>query len=113
MLNIERWTHVPLYVQAVQVTDANMEEVAEWCDGVIASIEADGKEPVDYIKVATIRPIRLRQTQAFVGDWVLKTEVGVKCYMDKAFKRAFIEAPESDPVVLERAEQIFEDAVKT
>jgi hypothetical protein len=111
-LEIERYTHIPLYVQAVRVTDENLDEVAEWCEGTICSIERDGKDPVDYVKVATIRPMRERQTQAFPGDWVLKTGIGIKVYTDKAFKRAFVEAPESDPAVLARAEEIFKEPVK-
>lgn len=113
-LDIQRYTHVPLFVQAVRVTDENMDEVAEWCDGIICAVEEDGKPPVDYIKVATIRPIRERQTQAFAGDWVLKTETGVKTYNNKAFNKSFIPAPEeSDPEILARAEEIFKEPAKT
>lgn len=107
-LEIERWTHKPLYVQAVLVTAENMDDVAEWCDGTICTVEDDGKDPVDYIRVATIRPIRQRQTQAFEGDWVLKTAVGLKVYTDKAFKKSFDPAPdESDPKALELLKNIF------
>ena len=107
-LKIERYVHVPLYVQAVRVTAENMEEVVEWCEGAMCTVEEEGKEPVDYIKVATIRPIRARQTQAFEGDWVLKTDIGLKVFTEKAFRRAFVEAPEeSDPQSLERLETVF------
>ena len=111
-LAIERYQHVPLYVEAVRVTNDNFEDVAEWCDGVICTLDEDKtKEPVDYIKVATIRPIRARQTQAFVGDWVLKTGMGLKVYNNKAFHKSFIAAPESEPSVLARAEAIFAEPV--
>ena len=110
-LKIERYVHVPLYVQAVRVTAENMEEVVEWCEGAMCTVEEEGKEPVDYIKVATIRPIRARQTQAFVGDWVLKTGMGLKVYNNKAFHKSFIAAPESEPSVLARAEAIFAEPV--
>lgn len=42
-------------------------------------------ETVTYIKVPTRRPINRRQTQAFVGDWIVKSEKGLKAYTAKAF----------------------------
>lgn len=91
-LAIERYTHVPLYVNAVQVTAENMADVAAWCGGTIQT-DAEKKQ---FIKVAAIRPLRERQTQAYVGDWVLKTDVGLKVYTTKAFTRGFIHAPENN-----------------
>jgi hypothetical protein len=87
-LAVQRYTHVPLYVQGVQITAENMAEVASWCAG---SLQTDN-EKKQYIKVATIRPLRERQTMAYVGDWVLKTEVGLKVYTNKAFTRGFVDA---------------------
>jgi len=107
-LEIERYQHTPLYVEAVRVTVENFDDVAEWCEGVICSEETEGKEPVDFIKVATIRPIRTRQTQAFVGDWVLKTGMGLKVYTNKAFHKSFVVAPpESDPKAVALLEAVF------
>jgi len=96
--------HVPLYVVGVEVTSENMAEVAKWCEGTMSEVNG-----IPYIKVATIRPLRVRQTQAFVGDHVLKTQVGLKCYTPKAFARAFVQAQEdqSDPKAVELLERIF------
>jgi len=88
-LDIQRYTHVPLYVEAVQVTADNMTDIAEWAGSTIQT-DSDKQQ---FIKVATIRPLRDRQTQAYVGDWVLKTDVGLKVYTNKAFTRGFIAAP--------------------
>jgi len=88
-LNIQRYTHVPLYVEAVQVTADNMAKVAEWVGGTI-QMDSENQQ---YIKIATIRPLRDRQTQAYVGDWALKTDVGLKVYTNKAFGRGFMAAP--------------------
>lgn len=90
-LDIKRYTHIPLYVNAVQVTADNMETVAEWCGG---TIQTDDQKKL-FIKVAAIRPLRDRQTQAYVGDWVLRTDVGLKTYTDKAFERGFVLATDS------------------
>jgi len=89
-LEVQRYTHVPLYVQAVPVTAENIEEVATWCGG---TLQTDDEMKL-YIKVATIRPLRDRQTMAYVGDYVLKTDVGHKIYTKKAFVRGFVLAPE-------------------
>jgi len=91
-LAIQRYTHVPLYVNAVQITAENLSEVASWCGGAIQT-DVDTRQ---FIKVASIRPLRERQTQAYVGDWVLKTDVGLKVYTNKAFTRGFVNAPEDN-----------------
>ncbi len=90
-LNIQRYTHIPLFVEGVQITEENMEAVSAWCEGKMCK-SGKGKW---FIKVATIRPLRDRQTQGFVGDWVLKTSLGLKLYTDEAFKRAFVLAPKA------------------
>lgn len=91
-LDIRRYTYNPVYVKAVQVTSSNMKAVAKWCGGQVVQ-EDSPAEP--YIKVETIRPMRLRQTQAFMGDWVVKTSAGYKVYLEKAFPKAFQPAPEA------------------
>jgi hypothetical protein len=85
----KRFMHQPLYVDAVQVTQDNMAEVSEWCDGVIRKT---GDKP--YVKVPVTRPQRDRQAQAFVGDWVIKGGMGWKVYTASAMTKMFIEIPE-------------------
>jgi hypothetical protein len=81
----------PVIVEAVQVTDQNMGWVNDWCSGTI--ILGEGKP---YIHVEVKRPLYDRQKQAYVGDWVLKTETGFRIYTDRAFKNSF--DPERRPV---------------
>lgn len=109
-LDLQRYTYTPVYVQAVQVTTDNMTKVAKWCGGTINKRDdppADGGRP--YIKVNTVRPMRLRQTQAFVGDWVVKTGGGFKVYLNNAFGKAFKPAPKNDPAAEELLKEIFRD----
>lgn len=73
-------------VEAVQVTADNMAEVAEWCRGRV--VKATGSEE-QHVKVRVLRPMEERQTQAFVGDWVLYAGTGYKVYNAKAFARSF------------------------
>lgn len=76
----------PFYVEAVRVTDKNIEEVAEWCGGELGLAEPNRR----YIRVSNVsRPLNDRQRQAFVGDWVLRAGNGFKIYTAKAFDRSF------------------------
>jgi hypothetical protein len=78
------------FVDAVQVTRENMQEIATWCGGEVARTVPKGrKEEVEYVKVRVFRPLNERQTMAFKGDWVLYAGTGYKVYSDKAFKGSF------------------------
>ena len=83
-MKTHKFARKPFYVDAVRVTESNMEEVAKWCQGDIQSNEV-GK----FISVQVFRPMGERQTQAFVGDWVLYAGSGFKIYTPKAFDKAF------------------------
>src|SRR5678815_2038416 len=93
----EKYVRKPLYVDAVQVTEDNFEEIAEWCFGEISNIDETPVDPnateVDpskqYIHVRVHNPKNPRQTRAYVGDWILYTERGYKVYSTKAFQSNF------------------------
>lgn len=83
----------PLVVLAEEVTEENMADVAAWCRGEIRTAgpsEEEGRETEQkYIKVPVKRPLNQKQTQAYVGDWVLKAGSGFKVYTHKAFTSSF------------------------
>jgi len=89
-LPVKKFVHVPLFVDAVQVTRDNMDEVAQWCEGVV---NKDDKNSM-FIRVVAIRPAHDRQTRAYPRDWVLKTKSGFKVYRPDPFKRDFDEVEE-------------------
>ena len=103
MGNVETFKYVrkPLYVDAVQVSAENFDEVIKWCQGdvgVIGSEPGTEVKPAEgveldpskhYIRIRVHNPQSVRQTKAFVGDWILYTERGYKIYTDKAFKDNF------------------------
>jgi len=80
-----KYARKPIYVDVVQVTAESMEEVAEWCKGLIQT-NADGEY---FVKVKVHRPRSNRQTEAFVGDYILYSNTGFKVYTPKAFKKSF------------------------
>lgn len=109
-IETERYVRMPFYVDAVQITSANMEAVAKWCD---ADVRTSGKPdrdvqdaleggvgttPERYIKVRVQRPANDRQTQAFVGDWILYAGTGYKVYTDRAFKKSFDKVDDNTPI---------------
>jgi hypothetical protein len=92
----QKYVRKPLYVDAVQVTEQNFETIARWCFGEVANIDespVDMTQPVQpnrqYIRVRVNNPRLPRQTKAFVGDWILYTELGYKVYTTKAFQANF------------------------
>lgn len=84
-MKTHKFVRKPLYVDAVRISETNMEEVAQWCSG---TIETDDKGQ-RFVKVEVYRALNDRQTQGFVGDWVLFAGSGYKVYTPKAFDRSF------------------------
>lgn len=82
---LEPYTRKPFEVLAVQITETNMNDVADWCDGEIRNT-ADG---TPFIKVKVERPAMTRQTRGFAGDWLLYAGKGFKVYTPKAFEASF------------------------
>lgn len=82
----------PLYVDAVRVTQANFDEMAEWCEGEVQYEAVPGKGTgKKFIRIRVSYPKNPRQTKAYVGDWLLHTEKGFKVYTNKAFRLSFDE----------------------
>lgn len=90
-MKIEQFIRKSFPVEAVRVTAANIEEVANWCGGTIRTEESNAPYNAgeQYIKVRVETPLTPRQTMAFVGDWVLYAGKGYKVYKDKPFRKSF------------------------
>jgi hypothetical protein len=87
-----RYVRKPLVVDAVRVTEKNFDEIATWCQGEIRKEESDGTGPGRrYIRIRVHYPKNIRQTKAFVGDWILYTDKGYKVYVNQAFITSFDE----------------------
>lgn len=90
-MDVGHYSRNSFLVDAVRVTEENMAEVAEWCKGEIHD-DAPERNPTqcsNYIKVHVDNPLTVRQTTAFVGDWVLYAGKGYKVYTNKAFVKSF------------------------
>lgn len=88
-LALSEYIRKPFTVSAVQITDENLQDVADWCQGEVRKT-AEGSE---FIKVKVQRPQSSRQTRGFAGDWVLyssKMKIKTyKVYTNKAFEASF------------------------
>ena len=92
----ESYTRKPFPVDAVQVSEDNIQAVATWCGGEIrysTKTVGEGDEAtkvkLPYIKVDVQHPLNERQTKAYAGDWVLKSDSGFKVYTGRAFEKSF------------------------
>lgn len=90
-LATKKYLRNPLEVDAVRVGTDNFEAIAKWCEGEILTeggdaLKAPGKS---FIKIWVHNPLNQRQMKAFVGDWILKSEMGFKIYTNRAFQAAF------------------------
>jgi hypothetical protein len=95
-ITTKQYVKKPLFVEAVCVTRRNFTEVVAWCEGSVQTEHPNhpqnpGKR---YIKLEAHNPINTRQTKAYVGDWILKTERGMKVYSPKNFRESFEEVVE-------------------
>ncbi len=89
-ITTQRFVRKPLFVEVVRVTGANLDAVADWCQGQVLQDEVPGKgTSKKYVKVRVHHPRDPRQTKAFVGDWILYTDRGYKVYTNKAFLASF------------------------
>lgn len=101
----QKFARKPFIVDAVEVTDENLKDVAEWCGGDIRTQKERGGRDEDehYIKVRVHRPLNDRQTKAFAGDWILYAGTGYKVYTARAFNNSF----ESAEIDLDRNSHAF------
>ena len=89
-IQTQEYARKPLLVQAVQVTEENMADVAEWCGGEVRTAPEKADSPAgNYIHVKVFRALDQRLTKAFVNDWVLFANNGYKVFTPKAFSAGF------------------------
>jgi hypothetical protein len=94
----------PFRVQAIQVTDDNLTDLAEWCGGWV-KLEEDGFDTFkSYVDVPIAKPAgryRLQRVRAYVGDWLVRlTEDNVfKIYKTRSFLEIFEEVASEEKML--------------
>lgn len=84
-LEIANYQRKVFVVEGTKVTEDNLEEVASWCEGEVLKDRRDQS----FVKVPIVGSHRSRLSRAFVGDWVLRSEVGFKVYTQNSFDKCF------------------------
>lgn len=85
-----KYVSKPLEVEAVQVVEDDIYEIAKWCEGEVRK----SKDGAKVIKVDVINPHADMLKEAEVGFWILKSERGFKVYTEQAFNNSFVPAKE-------------------
>jgi len=85
---VKQYERLPFDVDAVRVSEENLEHVADWCGGDIRT-EKKRQGDVRFIKVRVYKALDEEQTKAYVGNWVLYAGSGYKVYTNNAFNRTF------------------------
>lgn len=99
-LKTQMFQRKPFQVEAVQITEENFEKVAAWCGGSIVTVEDRGNTPNKpgvlkrYIQVYVSRPMTKRQSEAYIGDWILFASQGYKVYANRPFLKNFETVPQ-------------------
>jgi hypothetical protein len=90
-LEPQKFARKPIIVEAIQIDEKNMRQVAQWCSGdVRTDVNHRNKTKERYVKVRVFMPKTERQTMGFVTDWVLYAGTGgYKVYTDRAFRNTF------------------------
>jgi hypothetical protein len=110
-----KYQRKPFRVQAIQVTDENLSDLAEWCGGWVR-LEEDGFDAFkSYVDVPIAKPAgryRLQRVRAYVGDWLVRlTEDNVfKIYKTRSFLEIFEEVPsdeKEEQAILELLQEAF------
>lgn len=87
-LEFESWTRNTFDVQAIQVTDENLRQVAEWCKGEVLRTMSHNTRT--YILVDNVvRRGRLTQVKVFAGDWLLFANGQYKHYRNRSFELVY------------------------
>jgi hypothetical protein len=103
-VSTERFMHRP--VDAIRITDENIEQVAAWCQGEVKIYRqhrgSDGIKPEDfgkrYIELAVSHPTGRRRAKAFSGDWLVSVKASFKVYNHRAFESTFKDFPHGEDI---------------
>lgn len=85
-----QFVRMPFVAQGFKVEEDNMEAIATWCQGNVVRENT----PRPFVRVPVDRPTNQKQTQAFVGTWVLvsvfENTKTYKVYRPEWLERTFL-----------------------
>jgi len=81
-MQTETYRRKIIAVEAIQVTEENLYEIAKWCGG---DVRTDYETKEKFIKISVLHPLKPEHSRAYSGNWILKSAAGYKIFNDKAF----------------------------
>lgn len=112
-VEIKKFVRKPFNVEAVEVNESNINQVAQWCKGTVLLEPGRGANRRRYIKVDVKRPLEERQTRAYVGDYVVVASdpniKGFKVYTPDAFAKTYAELVKVMEAVFDRMSKRVEE----
>lgn len=85
MLQTETWARNSFNAECVQITEENIQSVANWCGGEIGFTSRS--KP--YVRFEAIPRVVKTKVNAHIGDWVIFVDGVFKHYRHLPFLRAF------------------------
>lgn len=122
-MDIREATRKPFPVKVVQVTLANIHEVAFWCNGVVEQRphRLGGTTTMLPVIVLNAQPKKYGEqpTEAGLGYWIVELKASFRAYKDAQFSSAFdllpnsVSDPEGTQEVREKETAIYADGQPT
>jgi hypothetical protein len=81
-MQTETYRRKIIAVEAIQVTEETLYEIAKWCGG---DVRTDYETKEKFIKISVLHPLKPEHSKAYAGNWILKSAAGYKIFNDKAF----------------------------
>ena len=103
-ISTERFMHKP--VDAIRVTNENMDQVAAWVKGEVKVYFGSTNNILDEnagklcIELSVSHPTGRRKAKAFAGDWIVSVKGSFKVYNHRAFTSTFKELPNDETIQL-------------
>lgn len=89
---VQSYLRRPFIVQAVMVTEKNLDEVAVWCGGTV-----NRETKRHYVEVPVSKVTNELQRRGFINHYVVKAERGYRVYTYKTFHDNFKADSGDDP----------------
>lgn len=105
---VQTWTRKSFDVEAVRLTEENLSEAAEWCNGTVSrSLDHGNRQCVYFMSVAYGKT---RATKAFAGHWIVKIDHTFKHYRDESFRKSYM--PGSDYREPEQTDEAIRSVIR-
>lgn len=116
MLVPEKFNRHVFAVEAVQVTEDNMQEIADWANGYVLTgmkLLVDNKPrnvTKDCILITVGDGEHMKESKAYVGDWILMRDDGwIIQYKDENFRKEYSKESDQQHAIVRIIDRVLSD----